>query len=112
MSDPQGSDSTFKSWKELVESLSQELHRAASLFGHPPASIYQAAEMLAFRKAQQVSFPKDYVVLKAGKPVTPSSHLLCLSLEFDATHQVMRVGGQLCRMEGLDSLAVHCIVAT
>ena len=47
----QGTDKTtsFQTWRELVDSLAQELHGAAGLSGQPPASMYQAAEMLAFR---------------------------------------------------------------
>lgn len=100
----------FRTWKDLVESLAQELHGAASLSGLPPASTYQAAEMLAFQNAQQESFSDDYELLKSGKPVASSSHLLCLSPEFDPTHQVIRVGGRLRRVEGLDPEAVHPIV--
>lgn len=81
--------STFKSWKSWWS---------------------QAAEMLAFRKAQQVSFPKDYVLLTVVKPVTPCSYLLCLSPELDITHKIMRVGGWLHRVEGLDPLdcSLYC----
>ncbi|XP_049321160.1 uncharacterized protein LOC111190943 [Astyanax mexicanus] len=101
---------TFKSWKDLVESLAQELHGAANHSGPVPASTYQAAERLAFQKAQKASFPEDCDLLQKGKPVASSSHLLCLSPEFDSTHQVIRVGGRLRRVEGLDPEAVHPIV--
>lgn len=57
---------TFKSWKS-----------SWSLFIRlPPASTYQAAEMLAFKKAQQVRFPEDYVVLTEVRPDTPTSSSL------------------------------------
>ena len=83
-SNPQGTDRpSFKTWKELVDSLAQEIHGAASLSGQPPASTYQAAEMLAFRNVQQESFAEDYKHIKAGKPVASSSHLLRLSPKFD-----------------------------
>ncbi|XP_030609039.1 uncharacterized protein LOC115796760 [Archocentrus centrarchus] len=109
--DPPSMDwSLFKTWKELMETLAQELHGAAGLSGPPTASTYQDAEFFAFQRAQQESFADDYDLLKAGKPVASNSRLLCLAPEFDTTRAVVRVGGRLRRGEGLDPAAVHPIV--
>ncbi|XP_072569309.1 uncharacterized protein [Paramormyrops kingsleyae] len=100
----------FKTWEELVASHAQELQKAAGLAGPFPASTYQAAEMLVFRNAQQDSFAEEYELLKVGSPVAPSSRLHCLSPEFDLAHQIIRVGGRLRRVEGMDPATVHPIV--
>ncbi len=92
--------SKFSSWKDLVESVAQELHGAAAQSGSPPASAYQEAELIALRKAQMDSFPEDYQLLKSSKPVHSSSRLLCLSPEFDQASNLIRVGGRLRRIEG------------
>jgi len=101
---------TFKTWKELVEAITQELHGFINQPRPPTANTYQEAEMLAFSRAQQDSFMDDYALLKRGKPVTSTSRLLCLSPEFDTTYQVIRVGGRLRRVEWLDPATVHPVV--
>ncbi|KAL0171399.1 hypothetical protein M9458_031710, partial [Cirrhinus mrigala] len=108
---PQTADtSQFSTWGDLVESVARELHGAAKQNGSPPASTYQEAELMALRKAQMDSFPEDYQLLKSSKPVHSNSRLLCLSPEFDKASDLIRVGGRLRRIEGLDPGAVHPIV--
>ncbi|KAL1261419.1 hypothetical protein QQF64_006684 [Cirrhinus molitorella] len=99
----------FSTWKNLVESVAQELHGAAEQSGSPPTSTYQEAELTALRKAQMDSFPEDYQLLKSSKPIHSNSRLLCLSPEFD-TSNLIRVEGRLRRVEGLDPATVHPIV--
>ncbi|KAG1926140.1 guanine nucleotide-binding protein G(I)/G(S)/G(O) subunit gamma-2 [Pimephales promelas] len=108
---PQTADgSKFSSWKDLVEAVAQELHRAAGKSGSPSASDYQEAELTALRQVQMDNFAEDYQLLKSGKPVHSSSRLLCLSPEYDETNDLIRVGGRLRRVEGLDPNTVHPIV--
>nr|XP_055074008.1 uncharacterized protein LOC129453697 [Misgurnus anguillicaudatus] len=102
--------SKFSSWKDLVKTVAEELHGAANPNGSPSANTYQTAELTAIRRAQMDSFPEDYQLLKDGKPVPTNSRLLCLSPEFDVDNNLIRVGGRLRRIEGIDPSTVHPIV--
>jgi len=97
-------------WKDLVETVAHELHGVAEQSSSSPACDYQKAELIALRQVQKDSFAEDYQLLKSGKPVHSSSRLLCLSPEYDETNDLIRVGGRLRRVEGLDPNTVHPIV--
>eukprot|EP00064_Thunnus_orientalis_P007711 superscaffoldBa00000873_g7733 len=72
--------------------------------------MYQKATYLILQRAQIDSFPDNYALLRAGKPVPASSHLITLSPEFDTASGLIRVGGRLHRAEELDPSAVHPVI--
>lgn len=96
----------YASWSELIEATVQ-IHKRAE---QPSAADYQAAEMLIFQKSQIDSFPEEYKMLKAKRPILSNSRLLTLAPEYDESCQVIRVGGRLRRAEGLETSAIHPIV--
>ncbi|KAL1272022.1 hypothetical protein QQF64_031038 [Cirrhinus molitorella] len=96
----------YPSWSELIEATVQ-LHKCGE---QPSAADYQAAEMLLLQKSQIDSFPEEYKLLKAKRPIPSNSRLLTLSPEYDESSQIIRVGGRLRRAEGLETSAIHPIV--
>lgn len=82
---------SYKTWNELVEGTVQRLKSTE----RPSAEDYQTAEWNVLQKSQADSFPDEYRLLKVGKPVHSSSRLLALAPEFDASCQLIRVGGRL-----------------
>lgn len=107
---PMADGSNFSNWEDLIDAIAQEIHGVAEQHSSPPASAYQRAELIALRQVQMGSFSADYQLLKSGKPVCSGSRLLCLSQEFDETSDIIRVGGRLRRVEGLDPSTKHPIV--
>ncbi|KAI3375533.1 hypothetical protein L3Q82_003859 [Scortum barcoo] len=108
---PTSDHQLYSSWKELLEVTVQELHGAADSDGHPTAEDYRQAERLILQRAQMDSFPREYSLLRAGKPVSSSSRLLrTLSPEFDESGELICVGGRLRRAEDLESTALHPVI--
>lgn len=99
----------YSSWQELVENMAKELKGAPSPAQPLTAEDCRQAELKVLQQAQQQSFPEDYKLLAAGKPVSPSSRLRTLAPVLDQTSGLIRVGGRLRRLEGLD-LPLHPVV--
>ncbi len=74
------------------------------------AEDYRQAERLILQRAQLDSFPQEYSLLKAGRPVSRSSRLLTLSPEMDESGELIRVGGRLRRSEDLEPTALHPVI--
>lgn len=88
--------SRYATWSELVEATASTLqHEEAQQAAPSSARTYQQAVSLLLKQSQLDSFLEDYNLLKANKPVPSSSRLLVLAPEFDATEEVIRVGGRL-----------------
>lgn len=100
---PEFANYTF--WIELREAMVQ-IHKGAE---QPSAADYQAVEMLILQKSQIDSFPEEYRLLKAKRPIHSTSQLLTLAPEYDESCQVIRVGGHLHHAEGLESSLIHPI---
>lgn len=97
------------SWQELLEDTVTAL-QGATLSGSPlTAEDYQRVEIEILLRAQKQSFPDDYKLLVGGKPVAPSSRLLTLSPVLDSASGLIRVGGQLRRLEDVD-VPLHPVV--
>lgn len=94
----------------MLEATARELHWVADFKGHPNAEDYRQAERLILLRAQIDSFPKEYSLLKAGKPVPRCSRLLTLSPEVDESGDLILVGGRLRRSEDLELTAIHPII--
>ncbi|KAI3375182.1 hypothetical protein L3Q82_021085, partial [Scortum barcoo] len=107
---PTSDHQLYSSWKELLEVTVQELHGAADSDGHPTAEDYRQAERLILQRVQMDSFPREYSLLRAGKPVSSSSRLRALSPEFDESGELICVGGRLRRAEDLESTALHPVI--
>ncbi|KAL1255106.1 hypothetical protein QQF64_013167 [Cirrhinus molitorella] len=60
--------------------------------------------------AQRDSFPEELDALAKGKSISAHSRLVSLSAEYDQTLGLIRVGGRLCRAEGLDPDTIHPII--
>ncbi|KAJ8359096.1 hypothetical protein SKAU_G00156210 [Synaphobranchus kaupii] len=103
-------DKVYNTWQELMDATAQELNGQTPASSPPTAEEYQQAEMIVLQRAQQQSFPEDYKRLKAGKSVSSGSRLLTLAPEIDKSSDLMRVGGRLRRLEGLDDLTLHPVV--
>lgn len=94
----------------MLEATAQELHGAAAKDSHTTAEDYRQAETLLLKRAQLDSFPVEFHLLKAGKPVHRSSRLLTLSPEMDDTGELIRVDGRLHRSEDLAYSSLHPLV--
>lgn len=101
---------SYESWKDMVESVAQEVHGAADRDEPLMAADYRQAEMTIFRRVQAECFPEELRHLKAGKAVLRSSRLLTLSPELDPDEGIIRVGGRLRRAEWLDPAFKHPVV--
>ncbi len=97
---------THSNWNELVDATVQGLKDTEPR----SAEDYQTAEWPILQKSQVDSFPDEYKLLKAGKPVPSTSRLLVLAPEFDDSCQLIRVGGRLRQAEGLELSVIHPIV--
>ncbi|KAL6469323.1 hypothetical protein MHYP_G00228470 [Metynnis hypsauchen] len=100
----------FKSWEELIESVVQKQHGAASSGDVPTAEDYKRAEMFILQRTQQECFGEDLTRLKAGKPLLCNSRLLTLAPSLDEGSDLIRVGGRLRRAKELDTAIVHPVV--
>lgn len=94
LSQPAPDHNQFNSWREVLEATARELYGVADFKGHPNAEDYRQAERLILLRAQIDSFPKEYSLLKAGKPVPRCSRLLTLSPEVDESGDLILVGGR------------------
>ena len=103
-------DKGYNTWQELMDATVQGLNGQTLASSPPTAEEYHQAEMIVLQRAQQQSFPEDYKLLKAGKPVSSGSRLLTLAPEIDQSSDLIRVGGRLRRLEGLDGLMLHPVV--
>lgn len=102
-------DKVHSTWQELLDDTVRELqqnHRSSS----PTAEEYRHAEVIILQRAQQQSFPDDYRLLAAGKPVPTGSRLVTLAPEIDKSTALIRVGGRLRRLEGQTDVTLHPIV--
>lgn len=89
----------YHTWKDLVQAMIQHTQGSTDQSSQPTARDYQLVEFHIFLKSQLDSFPEEYRLLKAGKPVPATSRLLTLTSEFDETSQLIQVGGHLRRAE-------------
>ncbi|KAE8278171.1 hypothetical protein D5F01_LYC23759 [Larimichthys crocea] len=90
----------FQCWEDLVVRTSQ--HIFPSLDADPQAPDRPYVETLLLQHAQQESFPEEYALLQANKPISKQSPLNNLAPEFDHTTNLIRVGGRLRKSEDLD----------
>ena len=100
----------FGSWSALVTATCGFLDGAALDRGTESESGLGAAEVALLRRCQMESFPEDVEDLGSGRPVRPSSRLAGLAPEMDVGSGLIRVGGRLRRVEGVDPMDVHPIV--
>lgn len=102
--------SQFSSFQTLLEATARVIHGAADPSSSPTADDFREAERIILQQAQEHSFKQEITCLKAGKPVPPTSRLICLAPELDSTSQLIRVGGRLRQADQLDADSVHPIV--
>lgn len=103
--------SQYGTWSELVEATACTLqHDEAEQDAPPTARTYQQAVSFLIKQSQLESFPEEYHLFKANKSVPSNSRLLVLAPEFNATDEVIQVGGRLQRAENLDPNFKHPIV--
>ncbi|KAG1926322.1 guanine nucleotide-binding protein G(I)/G(S)/G(O) subunit gamma-2 [Pimephales promelas] len=103
-------DKVYQTWQELLDATAQEILGQTPSNSLPNAEEYKQAEIVILQRAQQQSFPEDYKLLAAGKPVSPGSRLLTLAPELDKSTDLIRVGGRLRRLEGQYDLTLHPVV--
>lgn len=103
-------DKVYQTWQELIDATALEILGPNPSSSTPNAEEYQQAERIVLQRAQRQSFPEDYKLLAAGKPVSPGSRLLTLAPELDRSTDLIRVGGRLRRLEGQDDLTLHPVV--
>ncbi len=72
------------------------------------AALDAGARSPDYRSAE--SLPLGFKALKVGKPVPSSSQLSTLAPEFDEVLSLIRVGGQLRRLEGSSLIKIHPVV--
>lgn len=71
------------SFTELTEAVAHSLYGAAVGQNSPSAADYPEAEREILQQAQEDSFPKEYNLLSADKPVPTTSRLLTLAPKYD-----------------------------
>ncbi|KAE8281782.1 hypothetical protein D5F01_LYC19165 [Larimichthys crocea] len=98
----------FQCWEDLVVRTSQ--HISPSLDADPQAPDKPYVETLLLQHAQQESFPEEFALLQANKPILKQSPLNNLAPEFDHTTNLIRVGGWLRKSEDLDYSNMHPVV--
>ncbi|XP_049330100.1 uncharacterized protein LOC111189521 [Astyanax mexicanus] len=99
----------FTTWSELVAATKQALYGAESDPASPPLDLHDVEKHI-LRTSQTDSFPEEVRLLKAHKPVSPSSRLSTLSPEWDAETGLVRVGGRLRHLENPDLSDIHPVV--
>ncbi|KAL0153282.1 hypothetical protein M9458_051409 [Cirrhinus mrigala] len=100
----------YNTWQELLDVAAQE-HRTNLVPGtSPEAENYRQAEVHILRQVQQESFPEDYQLLGTGKPVRSGSRLVTLAPEMDPSCGLIRVGGRLRRVSGIEDSVLHPLV--
>lgn len=100
----------FSSYQELLDNTVKSLHGAAEKGQPPNADDYHEAELTLLRHCQMHDFPKEFALLKEGKPVPNSSQLSGLAPEYDQDSNLIRVGGRLRRCESLTKDILHPVV--
>lgn len=75
----------------MVESTYEELKQSR----HSYTLTRVKTEAILLSQAQRESFPDQFKDLKAGKEISPQSHLLSLSPQFDSVLELIREGGRL-----------------
>ena len=105
----QAPEEAYSTWQELMDDTARKLQQNLSS-STPTAEEYRQAEVIILQRAQQQSFPDDYRLLSAGKPVLSGSRLLKLAPEMDKSMALIRVGGRLRRLEGQSDLTLHPVV--
>ncbi|XP_073764219.1 uncharacterized protein [Danio rerio] len=100
----------FSSYQELLDNTVKSLHGAAEKGQPPNANDYHDAELTLLRHCQMHDFPKEFALLKEGKPVPNSSQLSGLAPEYDQDSNLIRVGGRLRRCESLTKDILHPVV--
>ncbi|XP_077361612.1 uncharacterized protein LOC144006574 [Festucalex cinctus] len=98
------------SYSELIAAVARSRHGAAADNVTLSAIDYQEAEREILQQAQKDSFPEEYNLLKANKPVPSTSRLLTLAPEFDTATGLIRVGGRLRRSRQLEPDFIHPVV--
>lgn len=98
----------FQCWEDLVVGTSQHISSSSETNSQPPERSY--VETLLLQHAQQESFPEEYALLQAEKPLSKQSPLNNLAPEFDYTTNLIRVGGRLRKSEDLDYSTVHPVI--
>ncbi|KAL0150553.1 hypothetical protein M9458_054146 [Cirrhinus mrigala] len=100
----------YNTWQELLDVAAQE-HRTNLVPGtSPEAENYRQAEVHILRQVQQESFPEDYQLLGTGKQVRSGSRLVTLAPEMDPSCGLIRVGGRLRRVSGIEDSVLHPLV--
>ncbi|KAL7849939.1 hypothetical protein SRHO_G00192880 [Serrasalmus rhombeus] len=105
----QAPDKAYSTRQELMDVTACELQQNPSS-STPAAEEYRQAEVSILQRAQQQSFPDDYRLLSAGKPVLSGSRLITLAPEMDKSTALIRVGGRLRRLEGQSDTTLHPVV--
>lgn len=101
-------DKVYSTWQELMDDTARELQQ--NLRNSPPtAEDYDQAEVVILQRAQQQSFPDEYRLLSAGKPVLSSICLVIPAPEMDKSMALIR-GGRLRRLEGQSNVTLHPVV--
>ncbi|KAK3544058.1 hypothetical protein QTP86_000868 [Hemibagrus guttatus] len=94
----------YNTWQELLDV-------AGLAPGTPPeAEDYPQAEVHILKRVQQESFPEDYKLLRMGKSVSSRSRLVTLAPEMDLSSGLIRVGGCLRRVAGIEDSVLHPVV--
>lgn len=101
----------FSSLSELVKATARYLHGAATdVEENHTAEEFKEAELSILRSVQRDSFPEEVQCLATGKPIPSSSCLITLAPEYDATLQLIRVGGRLRLCQDLEHDAIFPVV--
>ncbi|XP_056121116.1 uncharacterized protein LOC130099439 [Rhinichthys klamathensis goyatoka] len=100
----------YHTWQELLDVTAQELRTTISPGTSPQAEDYHQAELQILRRVQQESFPEDYKLLESGKSVRSKSGLITLAPEMDPSSGLIRVGGRLRRVAGIEDSVLHPLV--
>lgn len=85
----------------------QKLHSNLAPGTSPEAEDYRQAEVLILKWVQQESFPEDHKRLETGKSVRSGSRIVSLAPEMDLSSGLIRVGGRLRRVAGVNDSVLH-----
>ncbi|XP_053724599.1 uncharacterized protein LOC128760897 [Synchiropus splendidus] len=109
-SPPVTGDKVHNTWQELIDATVQDMYQSETCSPSLIAEHYHQAENQILRLAQQQSFPEDYKLLSAGKPVSAGSRLLTVSPDMDMSSNLIRVGGRFRRLASQDHPSLHLVV--
>lgn len=94
----------------MVESTYEKMKEYLHFTSIDSSNLTRAkAEAFLLSQAQYESFLEEFQALKAGKEISPQSHLLPLSPQFDSVLELIRVGGRLRQIQTLDPNVIHPI---